>query len=356
MKIIHVIGKLSSGGAERVAVDAVNILKERGSDVSFLTITGRGELFDDVNSAVPFFELNRKWKFDPLKFISLIRTLRHFDVIHVHMRYVLRYVSFISIFLKKKNKIVFHDHYGNIHSDRFISKALAQNIRKCSSYIGVSNELDSWAKSHSLNESVPLMVLPNIVRLKEPSLKTKIGADGCHLVMVGNFRKQKNYDYALLLLKKFPESVTLTIYGQVIEKTYYEDILTKITNYGLGDRISIIHDVIDVQAELGQYDVAMHTAESETGPLVLIEYMGQGLPFISFQTGQVYEMVKNGPLSEMFMEDFSLNRWAAYLEKFMYIDTRKSSKEVLLKTFKDSFSEQAYFDGLIKVYKSVIGS
>src|SRR5207249_7453700 len=118
-----------------------------------------------------------------------------------------------------------------------------------------------------------------------------------HLLLVSNFRPTKNIEFALGLfkqLKKDNESnYHFTVIGQIADEPYFKKIKDEIAKNELEQDITILTDCTNIQPLLNRFHLAIHTAKSESGPLVLIEYMAQGLPFIAYNTGEVVEEIKN---------------------------------------------------------------
>ena len=46
------------------------------------------------------------------------------------------------------------------------------------------------------------------------------------------------------------------------------------------------------QAYLHNAKVGLHVSKSETGPLVLLEYMCKSMPFIAYDTGEIAQHIK----------------------------------------------------------------
>jgi len=99
----------------------------------------------------------------------------------------------------------------------------------------------------------------------------------------------------------------------------------------LNNHINIIHDCNNVQAVLNNFDVAIHTATSESGPLVLIEYMMMGLPFLTYQTGEVVHQIKND-LPECIIDNFNTIEWIMQLDYLL-----QQNKNELSAKLKSSF-------------------
>ena len=89
MKILHVITSLNIGGAEKLMVDLLPRLKQRGVEVELLVFVGNRTMFYDQleREGVKIAAFAEKGSvYNPLHLIRLYRFLKknHFDVVHTH--------------------------------------------------------------------------------------------------------------------------------------------------------------------------------------------------------------------------------------------------------------------------------
>ena len=63
-------------------------------------------------------------------------------------------------------------------------------------------------------------------------------------------------------------------------------------NNNLNNHVNFIFDCNNIQNILFKYDYAFHCSTSETGPLVLLEYMAHGIPFLTGNTGHIINFLK----------------------------------------------------------------
>jgi len=170
--------------------------------------------------------------------------------------------------------------------------------------------------------------------------------------MVGNFRRQKNYEFALELFKKL-EDYELHIFGWVVDENYHKRILQFVKANKLEKKVKIINDCKDIGEIIHHYSIAMHTALSESGPLCLIEYLSAGLPFLSFDTGSVVESVKE-ECPEMVVDTWNINTW---LERLRVIEGQYLYfQDKCIYMYKREYSEEEYVKKCLKIYNTVLSS
>ena len=103
---------------------------------------------------------------------------------------------------------------------------------------------------------------------------------------------------------------------------------------------------------LKNYRFAIHTAKSESGPLVLLEYMSQGIPFLAYRTGEVAEKIA-GHFPDFIMNDFNIDKWANQIKKLMNSDLKQIETK-MISYFETNYSEKKYYSKCISIYQNVL--
>ena len=354
MKILQVIDRLEVGGAERVAVDlSILLSKNNANYVDFLCLLDTAVLDDELTAEnIKIIYLNRKQKFNPFTLRKTLKILNEYDIVHVHSRHVLRYIglTFLPIF-KRCFKLVFHDHYGAIDTDSSISTYLKFCIKKASTYIGVSESLTKWATMNKLNKRVYL--LSNIVRSQSVD---RVFFTKSKIIVVGNFRPQKNYEFLCHLISVLPNEVSIDLYGTRVDKEYYTKIVALKTELRIDDRLQFISGEKNITELLCNYKLGLHCAESETGPLVAIEYLSRKLPVIMYRTGEVAETMSKYS-TQLLMTDFELDKWKSKIESLLNDESQLIQiEELSKKIYKENYSEENYTKACQNIYQHIINS
>jgi glycosyltransferase involved in cell wall biosynthesis len=269
------------------------------------------------------------------------------------MRYDLKYVFLSRLLFGFKTKIVSHDHYGDIVIDPAVP-AFSKFILKKVTYAAVSQDLIEWAVSKVELPREKTFLLSNIVQIKKNG-STKTEAKRNAILMVANIRPAKNIAFALELMKAIRErgyEYTLDIIGQINDKEYYQEMVRTMDQYQLQDRVKLIHDCYDIQAIIPQYAMAIHTAKSESGPLVLIEYLGHTLPFVTFRTGRVVNQIED-ELPELICHTFNVEEWISSMNHLLIendLGIRQRQKTRMMEVFAKYYSEDNYYKDCLTVY------
>ncbi|QEC67816.1 glycosyltransferase family 4 protein [Panacibacter ginsenosidivorans] len=349
--VVQIIDRLNIGGTERVLVTLSNLLQDNGHHVAVVTTVTKGPLAVMLNKEIPVIELKRKWKWNPVTMYRLIKAVKHFDIIHVHSSYNLRYLFLAVSIFRLKRPIFFHEHFGDINIDQSV-RWHTKLIYPKTILIAVSKQIADWAMEKLKMPAYKVFVLPNtVIRGKYPSVQLK--KDGIkRLLIVSNFRPTKNILAGIQILENLlsrGSSFHLTIMGQVADKAYYDSIVNYIGIQQLQEAVSIRTKETDIQSVLYEFDLAMHTATSESGPLVLIEYMAQGLPFITYDTGEVVQQIKSD-LPECVMQNFDIEEWSNRIQELLQKDN-DALQQQLLKLFDTYYSVDAYYEKCLHIYR-----
>ncbi|WP_136480586.1 glycosyltransferase [Cognatitamlana onchidii] len=339
--VLHVIDTLGIGGAEKMALLGVNGLNKAHVNVALLLLLNRGELFNELESDVKVFELKRRkiWSYSSLKQCAFI--INQYDVIHVHMRYNYKYIRLVQLLFGVKTKVILHDHYGSIDTD--VSVPSFFKIFKPAYYIGVSESLTSWATSKLNIKPKSVFVLPNTISRAIYPTPEKEGDKG--LVMVGNIKPVKNQLFAIKLAHEL--KAHLTIFGKVQDKDYFALLKDEIARLNYHDFINFNHETTNIQEQLKHYKLALHCALSESGPLVLIEYMAQNLSFLSYSTGEVYRTIGQ-KTPKLFIDTFNLSSW-----KQRVLELETFNEYDLNIIYSSSFSEKRYIKNCLAIYSKL---
>lgn len=344
MKVLHVIDSLNAGGAERVCVDLVNLLVKEGEDVTLLLFNEEGPLAENLHPSVTLLKLNRGFKFNPLKLIKLSVIMKSFEVVHVHMRHNFRYVALTNM-VQRKRKIILHDHSPLVDGDNKSVPFGLDSFAKPPFYIGVSEALTLWAEEHLMMPHEKIFLLENTITRK-PFTGPENGAKG--LVHVSNIKPGKNHEFVLEVIKGTSRHVTF--YGGVQDNSFWEQLKKKIEHENMGHQVKFIFDVNEIQSILPKYRLGLHASTFESGPLVLIEYLAQYLPFIAYRTGNVSQKLSK-EFPEYFMDNLDPESWRDRIDTLLALPVDREKMDAVFLNF---FASDIYLNQCLHIYRSAL--
>jgi glycosyltransferase involved in cell wall biosynthesis len=238
-----------------------------------------------------------------------------------------------------KYKLILHDHYGDIEINTSVPLKLRLAFKPVF-YIGVSQRLTEWAIKNMQPKKA--FLLRNTV-IPQPGVSYN-GCDSIRVLMIANIRPTKNIEFAIELCSKL--NMCLDIYGNVGDQQYYSYLASKIAG---NPSIRIIEGVTSFDALYNNYSLAIHTALSETGPLVLLEYMAYGIPFVSYKTGEVAQVVAS-QLPLHFVDSFDIKIWERHI---CTIQQEKDLPSKLKTLFGEHFGADNYLKQCLQIYQDV---
>ncbi|MEZ5321582.1 MAG: glycosyltransferase family 4 protein [Microthrixaceae bacterium] len=298
---------LNSGGAERVAVDIANSLDRSRYRASFCATRAGGPLEQRLSSDVELDVLGRLVKWDARKLVTFgrITRRRNISIIHSHGRGTMKFVSLAKALGLVDAKHVFHDHFGWLHLDRGAGVGLREAMRReVDQYLGVDHRLCRWAEQqvgfpsdrvHLVRSGVDI---GRFVDVEPVDVRAMIGAraDDTIVAMAANFRSQKDHPLLFRAMALLDDDVLqrmqVVIMGAThVEPDYFRGCMDMVERLGIGDRIHLLGERDDIPRLLAGCDFAVLCSKNETGPLVVLEYMASGLPFVATETGEITSAV-----------------------------------------------------------------
>jgi glycosyltransferase involved in cell wall biosynthesis len=341
MKILHVIDRLNIGGAERVFLDITKLLIDKGVYVGGLLFNIGYPLDNKIDKRLKLHVLNRSNKYSLKKLYETHKICSRYDIIHVHMSYCYAYIRLSQLLYRGKYKILFHEHFGDLGLNSEVPLRL-KYVFKPSYLVAVSESLIEWAVSRVKVKRKNTFLLKNTIIPNErisftPKNRFK------KAILISNIRRAKNIEFAIELSKAL--DISVDVYGNNGEDEYYKKIQENLP----GSKVKIIEGISDFSKIYNEYDFAIHAAMSESGPLVTLEYMAYGIPFIAYNTGEVaYTLKKELPLH--FMNTFDVKEWVKNLKQ---IEAQENISEKLKSLFNKYFSPENYVNECIRIYENI---
>jgi glycosyltransferase involved in cell wall biosynthesis len=302
MHIMHVIDSLSVGGAERMLVDIANSTAVEGHQVSACATRHRGDLAAGLRPEIKFWELKRQRRFD-WRAMRLFATLvqdSDTDIFHAHGRSTFAFLAFSKALGLIDCPIVIHDH-EYVDSDSTVPYWFRwAAARWASHYVGVYSKLEAWANEAGIPRD-RVSIIQNALDLERIRAAPPGGIreefnipDDIPIgIVVGGQQYIKGTDVLInaMAQSSYRDRARLLIVGDTNDPAYFGDCCAQVESLGLNESITFLGKRLDVASLLKSVDFAVLSSRSESGPLVLIEYMACGLPFVATNVGGVANKV-----------------------------------------------------------------
>jgi glycosyltransferase involved in cell wall biosynthesis len=302
MRIMHVIDGLDVGGAERMLVEIANATAADGNEVLACVTRSVTTLASDLHPEIKLIALNRRYRLNvsAMRRVANDARLHRVDVFHLHGRTTLAFMATARTLRLTHIPIVFHDHYGSIETKDSVPHWFRLWGRHhISQYVGVYAKLADWAANSGI---VPqrIHVIENALDLarfdlengsRDRTLRQQFAIPEELLlgIVVGGVRPDKGLDVLLKSLAQSQHRGTfkIVLIGGERDPAYAAACRMQCRSLGLDDTVIFAGQRADAAGLLREADFAVLPSRSESGPLVLIEYMAAGLPFVATRVGSV---------------------------------------------------------------------
>ena len=306
--LVREIGPAGGGGAERVARDLlVELDPKRFERILFVSRppadrTG-GEVVADLRrQGVDVRFLRRRFKYDPLAWWPLFRTLRRerIDVLHTHAFGQNVWGSLLGR-LAGVPVVIAHEHNRDFNGRVLHPVIDRELVARCAgAMIVVSEE----ARRRMIQvERVPpgrLVLLPNGVQAlplgdgRALRADLGIGSDDPVVGTVCIIRSEKALDVLVrataLLARAFPR-LSVLIAGTGPDRGRVEAVTQQL---GLSDRVHFAGARTDVPDVLAAIDIAVICSDYEGSPRSVLEFMDAGKPIVATDVGGIPEAIEDG--------------------------------------------------------------
>ncbi|HTJ00123.1 MAG TPA: glycosyltransferase [Dongiaceae bacterium] len=310
MHIMHVIDSLHKGGAERMLVDIANQTVAAGERASVVITRQGADLAGELAADIQITCLDRQQRFDRRanrQFAVLLHEQRP-DVLHAHGRSTFAYLALLKTLRQIRVPILLHDHYGKIEMDASVPAWFRWWGRHLiSQYVGVCAALGDWARSAGV-ASEKVAVIGNAINLNR--VREATGSDLCKELglpeagkvglVVAGIRPEKGIEPLLeaAAQARKQQPFCLIVAGGNRDEEYGRACRARRDALGLKDIVVFAGERADVPRLIRGVDFAVMPSLSESGPLVLIEFMAGGLPFVATLVGEISRQVARRSLPE----------------------------------------------------------
>ncbi|MGH2361384.1 MAG: glycosyltransferase [bacterium] len=314
MHILHVIDSLAVGGAERMLVDLANSTAGDGHQVAVCVTRQAGALAVQLRPEIPLWVLgrNRRVDFRAMRRFASLVTANGVDVLHAHGRSTLALLAMVKSLGLVRQPIVLHDHFG-VELD--ISVPLWFRVwgrHFVAQYVGAYGRLAHWAKTAGVANAKVTVIenaldLSRLRRAAASEIRDELGIPtGVPVgIVVGGTRPEKGIDVLLAAVARsvFRHAMKILIVGGERDRAYARRCKLQRSTLRLEDAVLFLGERYDAASLMKGVDFAVVPSRSESGPLVLIEYLASGVPFVSTKVGAIAERVSELGVPEFVAPD-----------------------------------------------------
>ncbi|WP_129714880.1 glycosyltransferase family 4 protein [Pedobacter sp. SYP-B3415] len=307
LKIVHIIGSLTRGGAERLVVDLCNELSlSGGNEIIIVSLNANAEqatFVADINPRVRYVSFNKQAGFSLRVLLNLNRWLRRErpDVVHSH----LNAFEYLYPYLLTGRRAGFLHTVHNVAHEECPSRAvkalrsvfyrigrvkpvtISQNGRMSfRSYYGLTGDqlIENGCKSVAASNAGSLL------REKyQSSSNTRL------LLHVGRLAPEKNQEMLIRVVKRFNREERIKCRLLIIGEVHDKALAGRLTALaGNDEAIEFLGGRADVADFLSVADIFCLPSLYEGMPISLLEAMSAGCIPVCSPAGGMSEMIDHG--------------------------------------------------------------
>ncbi len=290
MKVLHVITSLDTGGAERLMVDLLPLLKDRGHEMGLLLFNGADAPLKEEWAAtgIPLFELTHpgdiedKWAtYGPWNIVRLMKYVKKYDIVHTHNTACQFYTPIAKLLSHANAKLVTTEHNT---TNRRRSMGWYKPIdrwmyNRYDAIICIADQTSKNLEQHIGHNSAICTIYNgvNINKFIKP-VKNIDRQERFAISMVAGFRPQKDHATLIKALSRLPDKFSLQLVGRGETEQEMKNLCSDL---GLDQRVSFMGMRSDVSDILDRSDVIVLSSHWEGLSLSSIEGMASGRPFVA---------------------------------------------------------------------------
>ena len=299
LKVLHVITSLRTGGAERLMVDLLPRLQERGLQVELAVLDGTATDFYSALEAqgIPIHALGMgvRAMHSPCCIPALRRLMRQFDIVHTHNTPSQYFVAIASMGMKLVPKLVTTEHnttntrrnipwlrcvdswmYGRYAQIIGVSESTTQALLNYLPHLQHCQTINNGINVRSFQQALPAEDL-----VQQFSTVKR-------LVMAAAFRAQKDHETVICALHHLPQEYHLLLAGDGERRRIVESF---VESQNLSHRVHFLGNRQDVAAVLKTADVVVMSSKYEGLSLSSLEGLASGHPVVASDVPGLREII-----------------------------------------------------------------
>lgn len=350
IKIIHIIGQLAFGGAEKLVLDLCRKIDREKFSVAVISIGQPGKLISEFDKAgVKVFSVEKKFKGDwrVLNKIKNILREENPQVVHTHLfggdywggRAAL--VCHVPVIVSTKHDIM---------NEGLLKNFLVNRIRRrFSRIIAISQASENRLVKKDKIKKEKVSVIYNGIDMgkfwvEDPKIFEKneivFGSIGRLVPIKGHSRLIR----AVQFLKR--ENWHLEILGDGPERGRLQGLIEQLD---LQDKISLPGQIVDVREYLADFDVFVLPSLTEGLSLAVIEAAAAGKFIIASNVGGVPEIISDGQTGLL----YNSNDIGELAEKIIWVFDHQDEARAMARRLHQEVVQKFDINQIIKHYENL---
>lgn len=304
IRVLHIISKMASGGAEKLLLDTLPLLNAKDIEVDLLVLNGERTPFLaylQKNTDVKVYTGGNTTEYNPFYIFQIIPYLKKYDIIQVHLFPTLYWAALAKGFSKSVSKIIFTEHSTNNkrREFKFLKKLEKLVYNRYDKYVTIAEEVDKNLQSfigvnkykfHMINNGVDVSKFKYAKPLNDHQFFSK---DSKIVLQVSRFKPAKDHITLFKAIARLPENVKLLLIG---DGPLLKESKNLANQLKIQDRVQFLGVRTDVPQIMKMVDVVVLSSYYEGLSLASIEGMSCGKPFVASRVPGLENVVKDAGL------------------------------------------------------------
>ncbi len=305
MRVLHVITSLQTGGAEKLMVDLLPRLRDKGLEVELAIFDGRiTPFYEQLHAegiAIHRFMPGGGNVYNPVNLYKLVSLIRkgHYDIVHTHNTAPQLFAAIGSVLCSVVLCTTEHTTSNRRRSLRWYALIDRWMYSRYKAVICISEKTEYHLKAFIGENITKIVTIPNGIDIEKYShaipfdIKSKYQECKTAVVQIAGFRYQKDQDTVIKALTKLPDEIHLFLVGDG-ERRKELEYLTN--NLNLSHRVHFMGIRSDVAEILKGADIAVMSSHWEGFGLAAVEAMAAGVPVIASNVDGLAQVVDEAGL------------------------------------------------------------
>jgi len=303
MKLLHVINSLATGGAEKLILETIPLLKQRGVEVDLLVLNGNEfpymQQLEQLNCC-NIYSLGNGSVYNPLHLFKIIPYLKKYDLVHVHLFPSQYWVVLAKIISLSKIQLIFTEHNTTNNRIQNVFFSVLDKIiyRFYEKIICITPEVKEALVNHTnlnlerfivVENGVNLNSISQAVEIEKSLITERIFNTDKLLIQVAGFRVQKDQKTVIRAIQYLDTNVKLFLVGDGSLRNESEQLVNEL---GLQERVFFLGVRTDVPSLLKTADISVVSSHWEGFGLAAVEGMAVMKPVIATNVPGLSNVVK----------------------------------------------------------------
>lgn len=304
MKVLQIINRFDSGGAEKLLLETIPRYNAKGIHVDLLLLNGKDLPFLKSLEKLNCCKINilgYSSAYNPINIFKIIPFLRKYDIAHVHLFPSQYWVIFAKFLSFSDIKLIVTEHSSsNPRLNNFffkkIDKFMYQFYQKI---VCITDEVYKIIRKHTnlpesnfeiIENGIDLKTIQNANLYSKEEISESFKKEDILSIHIARFSKHKDHKTVIRSMNFLPDRFKLILVGDGDLK---EDCEKYVKKLNLEKRIKFLGIRTDIPQLLKSVDISILSSEGEGFGLVAIESMASGTPFIASDVIGLSQLVKN---------------------------------------------------------------